>query len=696
MARAADVETSNDDENADNVENAVEEMEEEVVMPPLSSYLTGWKFWCAFAVWPVVFLLFNGIVFATLVVFDEYEYRNRHYQTYYGGSTNNSYLAVLRYNASVFAVMLVLDAIVFYRSYVFLEKEIRELDLLTELEEEEEEESSSYRVIHVHAQVSRKMDVFLGRGPRRPPEASIFLSLLILATVGCAAAGLSWIAVWSFSFSPKAQTVCVSMFDEGRRIDNTTKKAIDGVPSDLQLWANSWREHSYQSSACLIHMTDKTTYFAATDPRNTSDNQSDQDERMWYGVPQKLTSTRSDGSIQFFSKVNQPRQCTSLKGIDDLNSESFCCFYDEASSQNGRGGSVIHMPFPPTAALFCVDASEDVSSGVLRNVTFNRAKHQRDGEITADSSSATLHADKLWVQLVMNQYDNRMGTHKKILEFYTLTSGTMLLNSIINVTVPDGDMFGFQHVVGRDSPCSFWIRFIENTMRCIVLVPASFWLLKVRRMPAGVVPACVAGFMLLVLIKEDLALGLGCMAIGAAIIALLGLMPTSLSVGREELVWILYTMSTSVFVLTVNRQYQFLLAVVPCAIVGILLDHPVLCLAGWIGGVCSACFGVFNLFLHRYEAGLIFLCVGIFGGPGVVTVGYNLAKYRAYVLYYLKRAWRAMSTVIRDGTPDANRSTRRPAHGPTVHADSPNNDRSGPVRGANDSDLTTSLLDRRS
>jgi hypothetical protein len=63
-----------DEDGIDSMEIGASDDEEEIEIPPFLSYVTTWRFWCKFAMWPVAFLVVNVISFSTLLVFDQTEY----------------------------------------------------------------------------------------------------------------------------------------------------------------------------------------------------------------------------------------------------------------------------------------------------------------------------------------------------------------------------------------------------------------------------------------------------------------------------------------------------------------------------------------------------------------------------------------------------------------------------------------------
>jgi len=110
-------------------------------------------------------------------------------------------------------------------------------------------------------------------------------------------------------------------------------------------------------------------------------------------------------------------------------------------------------------------------------------------------------------------------------------------------------------------------------------------------------------------------------------------------------VWAHYSTIAFFTFLDLNRN-DFPGMIVLCIIVGILLNHPVLQLAGWIGGATAVFVGIFSFFLGGGDIeDLLEVPLSIIIGCGLVSAGYTLTKYRAYILFYLRRLWRAMDAV---------------------------------------------------
>lgn len=96
------------------------------------------------------------------------------------------------------------------------------------------------------------------------------------------------------------------------------------------------------------------------------------------------------------------------------------------------------------------------------------------------------------------------------------------------------------------------------------------------------------------------------------------------------------------------------------SVIGVLLNHPVLQLSGWIGGTALVCYSLFgSLIGGRYspydddmitkQNHLWMVPAGMVIGCGLVVLGHALTKYRTYVVYYMKSLWRATANTTSAG-----------------------------------------------
>jgi hypothetical protein len=330
-------------------------------LPPLSTYLAGWKFWFQFAIWPFVFLMLNGVIVSTLVTFDEYEFqygKRRHSHMYYDISINENRngripYEMLKYNRMIIAVLLLIDTFIIYRAILFLDKKVRELDMIGDVNHDESNAFSAPSPSHglkpnVHAQVSRKLDAVLGRNPQS--RISILVSILWLLFVGCGTVGLVSVSDLLFAISPKGKQVCMgkasSTSSSNHNNNNDDKVPNDGnynntkpianIPDELQEWART-RHDMFSYTSTLVHLTNGVTFFTAADPSENRTRNDRSIEYMYGGPKIQLVSIGIGGNITFHKNAINPNTFTSLSGENLLNSTGFCCLYTPvADRQNSR------------------------------------------------------------------------------------------------------------------------------------------------------------------------------------------------------------------------------------------------------------------------------------------------------------------------------------------------------------------------
>jgi hypothetical protein len=179
------INTDNHDETA--AEISTDEVDLE--LPPLSSYLDGWRFWWRFAQVPILFVMINVIVMVSL---EDKQKRfggprvrqNNNYEMDGSYANNNSdptvdpAFARMRYKSIVLAILFLVDAVVLFRVALFMEKSVQAL----RRQESNNAVEAPYSLTHVHAKASKMLDHFLSRGRSKLPEVSVFINLLYLMT----------------------------------------------------------------------------------------------------------------------------------------------------------------------------------------------------------------------------------------------------------------------------------------------------------------------------------------------------------------------------------------------------------------------------------------------------------------------------------------------------------------------------------
>jgi hypothetical protein len=652
-------------------------------LPPLASYIPEWKFWWKFAIWPIVFCVLNGIVFGTLLSFDEYDYRNqREYRRYSwllppssSSVKEDTYLSMLRYNATVFAIMLFIDACLLYFAANYIEKEVQALDDLMEEVDQDPSHPSSRTVNrhHVHAQVSRKLDGLLGRGSR--PKVSIFISLLLLASALCAAFGVMSVVDYAFTWTPTAKKVCLSNMNRGPKEmipdsepEEPKDDDIKGIPTALQSWAKGGNEYEiYEFEGGFIQLEDGTIFVAATDPRpkqnsSTSGDATDDDATgrggrysgfgMMMSSGPVLVALKPDANVAVLQKVKRPRGFVILSNTTSaLKAPGFCCLYDtmKPSAPDGR-----------LVSMLCADKSDvpNLDSGALRNVTltqFNKDDFGMHNFRFLSYSSLKWYANCVWVMVRWQTSHGGMIT-----EYYNVTveqDKPLQLVSIVNMTGRSSYGYAdpYSMIAGETSSCGHARKFVQTFALVATFAPAAYWLVRIRGVAVGIVPACGVLAVILALVSSKLAMALCIAAAAGAFFTLQGCgVPLLALWGFEELVWLLY--SSIVAAATFGTRYpeqMAPIALVGCVLAGTILGHPTLYLAGWIGGVGCVIAGLFFLFVHNHDVmlALMLLVWGIVGGAGCVTVGKLAIKYRAYISYYTRRAFKAANTRMQSVAP---------------------------------------------
>lgn len=703
--------TQLDIEHVDETEPAIDEYDDTDLedLPPLSTYLAGWKFWFQFALWPFVFLLLNGVVVSTLIAFDEYEfvYGKRSSHRYYDIISNEERsnqipYEMMKYNRTIIAVLLFIDALIIYRAVLFLDRKIRELDMIGDVNHDDDinqfttPAASPTLKPNVHAQVSRKLDVILGRHPQS--RISIFVSILWLLFVGCGTVGLVSVADLLFAVSPKGKKVCIgkhhnpSTSNSSQSYDNNDdfngsnannnentypdemnyndKKhnPIKGIPDELQEWAHT-RHDMYSHISNVVHLTNGMNYFTAANPL---ENITKNEWMFLYGTPffSQLVSTSVSGNITFYRNVVEPSTFTSIAGDNLLNSSGFCCIYRAIVEQPHSDND--DFAFYPSSdmSILCTKSTDTVIDGVFPNTTLLKSPSNKD-RVQASFESASIKSfnEQIYIQVVSSTYNIQNGMFKSLMTFYTVSydATTLTLNQIAETS--DSSQEEFENgpfFIGPGSPCYKWTRNIDVAVFLITLGAASMWLTKIKNLSVGIVPGVVAVSITLSRINHGLSLAVSSLSAVALFFGLLGCV--NIPLRREKVIWALYTLLfcvaglifTGRFFYYYDSFYNFERALVTIAIaslIGFVLNHPVLYLFGWIGGIWAISCGIFLLFTPpyggpNYHTGIFAIGLGIVVGSGCATIGFNLTKYRAHVVYYSKRAWFAMNAAIQSNNRD--------------------------------------------
>jgi hypothetical protein len=363
----------------------------------LDTNVPEWKLWFSFLLWPIAFLSFNGICVLLLSLLDARVFPDVP-------------VDMMLYKCRVVTILLLVDVVIIYRSIVLLAKDIYSFDATSGTDQDPQRSqlripgdaaaaavTAAATVTHgaandtptnVHAKMSRKMDSFLGLGTQ--PRVSISISMLWLLLIGCGTICMAFFTAWGLLMSSRAlhPTAWDPVTDASRLASQIkTKTRIDAIPDELQAWAHQIVDNTLP---CFFHLSNGATYFFAQNPLDVDNGFRE------YSVPPQLVSTRTDGTIQFFPNILGLRQCISVAGESNINSDGFCCLYVDRSQ---LPEDFIQQPIVASISVLCVNLTDDTRSGIFSNVTF--------GEIPNDVRFLSLasYKNELWVQVVGEELD---------------------------------------------------------------------------------------------------------------------------------------------------------------------------------------------------------------------------------------------------------------------------------------------------
>jgi hypothetical protein len=144
-------------------------------------------------------------------------------------------------------------------------------------------------------------------------------------------------------------------------------------------------------------------------------------------------------------------------------------------------------------------------------------------------------------------------------------------------------------------------------------------------------------------------------AIGAAASLVGRSLPARMN--REMVLWALYTLLIFLVVpldysswrllfpleyiyFVINHGVTSLLFLV---IVGLILNHPVLQVMGWMSAMGTVMNTISYFVYPNTHDILLQITMGIVMSCGLVSAGYRLTRYRAYIVWYSRSLWRALS-----------------------------------------------------
>jgi hypothetical protein len=436
--------------NTDNHDEAAAEIstdEADLELPPLSSYLDGWRFWWRFAQVPILFVMINAIVMVSL---EDKQKRfggprlrrqNNNYEMDDSYANNNSdptvdpTFARMRYNSIVLAILFLVDTAVLFRVALFMEKSVQ---ALRRRQESNTAVEAPYSLTHVHAKASKMLDDFLSRGRSKLPEVSVFINILYLMTALCFVATAVSLTLYCFLHTSQGDSVCNSYHETTTEVDLN----IQGVPDELQFWA-SFYEDGQMFDGTYVHMVNGITYFAASNQTQDKLNPNSEDMSYGYGT-QVLFSARVDGTLQSYPQIKTPAQFTVMAGPSEQASEGFCCLYrNNTSIQKDQGLLCIFVDDDDNASPTLTSASGSSSTSTssmgqlpkeMKIVSLpvqEEGNGGRDKIFQKSLSEMYIRAydGRLYLRLRWYTYNTRTGIgESEQVEIYSLTPQTFPLN----------------------------------------------------------------------------------------------------------------------------------------------------------------------------------------------------------------------------------------------------------------------------
>ena len=117
-----------------------------------------------------------------------------------------------------------------------------------------------------------------------------------------------------------------------------------------------------------------------------------------------------------------------------------------------------------------------------------------------------------------------------------------------------------------------------------------------------------------------------------------------------HLLSILFSYSLFLFFLF-EQGFEPGLAMICCLVIGVILNHPILQIAGYVVAPASIIFALIETYVHYIpfiEAFATIVPLTVLVGCGMVSAGQTLRKYRAYINFYARRLWTGITTAMRE------------------------------------------------
>lgn len=586
------------------------EEEDLLEVPPLTSYVSNWRFWWMLLKWPTALLFANGVViFISAILFTVAQANKPKMVTFF----------------SILTALLLGDTFALYRGARCVEEQVSKL-------EEVSSESSFWSPHLVSAKVSKQLDSFFSQGRAIPKKTFLVNLLFALCALSLSASAMSLASI-GFLVSPKGHKECFKQYeraspaaqatdDKVRSFSNgdSDPTPVDGIPSTIQRWASEYgRSYRYGGDyASYIHLSNGWTFFSGSKLM--------EEERDDVMIEPILVGASPNGTLTEYSDILNPR---SFVAINNRTNE-FCCFYKNLTKTLSRRG------WEDTNGKINVLCYQETG---LSSAAW-KWRHSRH-EYFSDSDMKYYNGT-LWLKLRTDDYPG---------EYVQIATMNLTAMKITDVTTIDVSYHTSRH--GRRYPgdsCTKSMWWLDVFVGLIVSIFSSAWLIKINKIPSGVTPACVMMNLMLCTLNDQVGYALGFFG---AIAATLFLFTASVRPReqRDMLLWALYTtlMVMGAQAAFSDAYFDPLVVLVPLValtvVIGLLLNHPLLQVMGWLGAIVTLILALTAFVSPMFDAMEVLLLVtpiGLVMSCGLAALGYKIGKCRPYFVVYTRRVWRAM------------------------------------------------------
>jgi hypothetical protein len=659
-------------------------LDDSEVHPPLwSSFIATTQFgWRNFKV-PFLFVLINIFAISSLLSENASYYPTEIREDTTTTPSNNTLdpaFVQMRHNSTLLGILFLCNTAVLFRGTLSIEQQVDSMRRRQRQRRQQESSSSNENdnadtnnastldssseedddLTHVHARISQTIDLFLCRGrASQLPDVSFLVNMLFLMTAWSLVGTAVSFSVSAFLYSSQASSVCTT-YQAPTDLD-----AVKGVPVSLHQWVlghTNGEDETQIFGSSYVHLKHTgMTYFAGTnrtrweekDNNNNkkmmmtwgnNNNNNDDEDYSWNiyrrgALGKELFSAGPDGALMSYPEIRNPHYFTKLAEVvgggskePSQKSEVFCCIYISKAITDKKK-SWRWMMWGGWPSVLCMGGGEwtdedDKQKKELR--TIGLSIDVREGRFLEDYALRG-YEGTLWIRA--QWLLTRVGGGR-LVELYKLDPHNMNL-TVVPSTCPEG--------AGGDygaTPCLDWI----NAVQCIVGVPLlllmAYWQLRFRDIPAGMASLCLGPLAVMMrYLNAEWTAAFGVLASVSATISLFHELPPWMS--RDMVHWGMYT-SLAVLVVTLNNndgeQYSILLL---CVIIGVVLNHPVLQIMGWL-------FGVITLFFSLLDWDVTGILVALVVSCGFLRLGVSLDKHRPYLMYYSRRLTRILTLMARN------------------------------------------------